>query len=289
MRRIIKDPYNAIARARLTTVRCNQDVTDSVAFLKGNYSSSRYGHDDVREQLDELYHGKCCYCESTIRPVSPEHVEHYRPKAEISGVNNSGYYWLGNEWENLMIICPSCNGRKLAKFPVNNLRITNHPINLANILDFSQIPNYSGYLSKERPLIINPEFHYPENLMHHDYICRLVPIKNNKLARTTIEEVGLNNDLLVFKKQKIIDDIISDIEFQLYERYRDDEPLSEPQFLRQLDKIFQSIVSRLHYTAEYTMLGRDMIERFDEIILEDLEDPFDNIIRDHFTNFIQNY
>lgn len=289
MRHINKDPHNIIARSRLTTDRCNQDVTDSVVATKGNYSSSRYGHEDVREQLEELYHGKCCYCESLIKPVSPEHVEHYRPKSEISGVNNSGYYWLGNEWENLMIVCPSCNGKKLTKFPVNNNRITTHPIDNTNNINFNQIPIYSGYLNNERPLIINPEFHYPENLMHHDNICKLISIKDNKLAKTTIEEVGLNNDSLILKKQKIVDDIISDIEFQLYERYREDEPLNEPQFLRQLNRIFDLIVKRIHPTEEYTMLGRDMIARFDEIILENIENPFDEIIREHFTNFIQDY
>jgi uncharacterized protein (TIGR02646 family) len=289
MRHINKDPLNVIARTRLTTDRCIQDVTVSVNTTKGNYSSSRYGHEDVREQLEELYRGKCCYCESQIRPVSPEHVEHYRPKSEISGVNNSGYYWLGNEWENLMIVCPACNGRKLAKFPVNNHRVTTHPTDQDNNLDFDQIPIHSGYLNNERPLIINPEYHYPENLMYHDNICQLIPVKNNKLARITIEEVGLNNDTLILKKQKIIDEIISDIEFQLYERYRDDEQLSEVQFLRQLNRIFDLIVKRIHPNEEYTMLGRDMIARFDEIILEDFEEPFDEIIREHFTNFIQNY
>lgn len=289
MRHINKDPYNAIARERLSTAQCNKDVTDSVAAVKGNYVSSRYGHEDIREQLDYLYHGKCCYCESLIRPVSPEHVEHYRPKSKISEENSFGYYWLGNEWENLMIVCPACNGRKLTKFPVNNSRITVHPTDQASILDFDQIPLYSGYLNKERPLIINPEYHYPEKLMHHNYFCNLVPIKNNTLARITIKEVGLNNDSLILKKQKIVDDIISDIEFQLIERYRDEDRLSEAQFLRQLERIFDTIVYRLHPTEEYTMLGKDIIERFDEIILEDIEDPFNNIIRGHFTNFIQNY
>jgi hypothetical protein len=289
MRHITKDPHDAVARARLSTARCNQDVTDSVIAIKGNYVSGRYGHNDVRDQLDDLYHGKCCYCESKIKPISPEHVEHYRPKSEISEVNNSGYYWLGNEWENLMIICPTCNGTKLTKFPVSNSRITVHPINHTNDLDFSQVPLHSGYLNRERPLIINPEYHYPEKMMYHNYLCKLIPIKNNTLARTTIKEVGLNNDSLILKKQKIVDDIISDIEFQLIERYRDNDPLNEGQFLRQLERIFELIVKRLDHKQEYTMLGRDIIERFDEIILEDLENPFDDIIRNHFTNFIQNY
>lgn|GEM_PF-4402013 len=75
----------------------------------------------------------------------------------------------------------------------------------------------------------------------------------------------------------------------MYERYREDDHLNDVQFLRQLRRIFDLIVKRILPTEEYTMLGRDMIERFDEIILEDIEDPFDEIIRVHFINFIQNY
>jgi uncharacterized protein (TIGR02646 family) len=288
MRHIDKDYNNHKALARLSTDTCKNDIKESVKKKKGEYSSSRYGHVEIREELASIYHGKCCYCEVKIRPACPEEVEHYRPKAEISGVNSNGYYWLGNEWSNLMLICRTCNGKKSTKFPLNNElhRVKSHPVNSKSKLDWKKIPYNSGYLNQERPLLINPEYHYPEKLLYHDYTCRLIPIKNNILATTTIKEIELNNDPLVIKKQEIVDNIINRIENQLVERYRDDEPLTDIQFKRQINLIFKDIVDRIHPSKEFSLLGLNIIERFDELILEDIESPFDLIVRNHFVDFL---
>ena len=112
MRFIEKDFNNTNARNQLESLSYFCDVDNSVIAKKGNYSSSRYGHNIVRKELEYLYLGKCCYCETKINPVSTAHVEHFRPKSKITGVNKNGYYWLGYEWSNLLLACPSCNGIK---------------------------------------------------------------------------------------------------------------------------------------------------------------------------------
>ena len=43
-----------------------------------------YRGDDVKRTLEEAFHHKCAYCESSYGPVMPLDVEHYRPKAKVT-------------------------------------------------------------------------------------------------------------------------------------------------------------------------------------------------------------
>ena len=52
--------------------------------------------------------------------------------------------------------------------------------------------------------------------------------------------------------------------------------------------IFKEIVSRLDKKAEYTLLGKCMVERFDELILEDIEPEFREEIMNYFIDFLNN-
>ena len=288
MRHIEKDMDNLIARNQLESVAYMTDVNISIASRKGLYQSYRYGHEVIRTELDDIYFGKCAYCETKIKPVSTEHIEHFRPKAKITNVNANGYYWLGYEWSNLLLACPSCNGKKDTKFPLlRNNHIVNHPVNPVGDIDYLLLPESADYLLQERSLLINPEYWKPENLMYIDYFGKLIPIKNNLLAVTTIEEIGLNRDDLVANRQSKIDKIIIRIEEQIAAKYGDN-PLNEGQYQHQLDLIFKEIVSRINATSEYTLLGNCMIGRFDELILEDIEQEFHQEIKDYFIDFLNN-
>lgn len=67
----------------------------------------------VKIALDDLFHGKCAYCESPYATTQPVDVEHYRPKGEVEGVaGHSGYWWLAMIWTNLLPSCIDCNRRR---------------------------------------------------------------------------------------------------------------------------------------------------------------------------------
>jgi uncharacterized protein (TIGR02646 family) len=68
-----------------------------------------YKNKDVGPALESLFKRKCAYCESSYGATHPVDVEHWRPKAEIDGVNGSGYEWLAMAWENLLPSCIDCN------------------------------------------------------------------------------------------------------------------------------------------------------------------------------------
>ena len=72
-----------------------------------------YKHSSVAPALEQLFLGKCAYCESQYINVQPVDVEHFRPKSEVHHTRGTapmkGYWWLAAEWENLYASCIDCN------------------------------------------------------------------------------------------------------------------------------------------------------------------------------------
>jgi 5-methylcytosine-specific restriction endonuclease McrA len=81
------------------------------------FEFSVYSAPDVREALNQLFHGKCAYCESKIIGTQPTDIEHFRPKGRVHGCagNHPGYWWLAATWENLLASCIDCNRRRYQK------------------------------------------------------------------------------------------------------------------------------------------------------------------------------
>lgn len=70
-------------------------------------AKNKYKHDDIREKLNEECYEKCAYCESKIKHIAYEHIEHIKPKKH--------YPKLAVEWLNLTLACPKCNINKGSK------------------------------------------------------------------------------------------------------------------------------------------------------------------------------
>ena len=175
-----------------------------------------YGHDDVRNALKEMFHGKCAYCEMKVSGGIDTDVEHYRPKAGVTeadeaGVDHPGYWWLAMVWENLVPSCTHCNQMRS-----NHLHI---PPGLQTEAEFKAFledadesgsgkGNYfpteddfwvtaPGDLSAEKPLILDPTG--PENPEDHlewvifDGVASVVRARGGSPAgETSINVLGLN-------------------------------------------------------------------------------------------------
>lgn len=84
-----------------------------------SFSFSAYKDDSVKTALEELFHGKCAYCETYYSTQAPVDVEHFRPKAQVEGApDHPGYWWLAMVWENLLPSCIDCNRRRRQATPV---------------------------------------------------------------------------------------------------------------------------------------------------------------------------
>jgi uncharacterized protein (TIGR02646 family) len=72
-----------------------------------------YRDDEVRMALERVFLRKCAYCESRLGTVSPEEVEHFRPKGGVTEQpEHPGYYWLAYCWTNLYPACTYCNQKR---------------------------------------------------------------------------------------------------------------------------------------------------------------------------------
>lgn len=80
-------------------------------FLRSSESATAYRDARVVKVLWHMQHEKCCYCEVKIPGEGHgKAVEHWHPKAIFKGKMN--------EWDNLLLACPHCNGAKAEQFPI---------------------------------------------------------------------------------------------------------------------------------------------------------------------------
>lgn len=122
-----------------------------------------YKADEVKRRLEELFHGKCAYCESFYASQAPVDVEHYRPKGAVEGEpNHPGYWWLGMEWTNLLPSCLDCNRRRkqLAPDAISNLNLLYKATQSGKKDSFPiegvRAEQEDAELALERPMLLDP-------------------------------------------------------------------------------------------------------------------------------------
>ncbi len=228
------------------------------AIESGEFSkkSDRYKQSDTKEELEDIYHKKCAYCEKSLLDGF-KHIDHFRPKKL--------YHWLGYSWDNLILSCDYCNVNKRDNFP-----IAGDKQNYSGE-EFSDIHNLSSnYDRLEKPLIINPErdrgylkhieFDKSGQISSDDEKVKTT-IKESKLNRSELRERrekiftdfqnSLNRKLIKFPKnlavikdtiEEFIEDTTDDVEFYTFRRYILEKP--DKFFERNLLPIVKKVVTR---------------------------------------------
>lgn len=143
--------------------------------LKGGFSKvtatykERYKQEDIKESLERMYNGKCCYCETIIGVASYEQIEHLRPKSIAK------FHHLCFDWNNLHWSCQICNNNKRAQW-------------------------------NEQAPILDPCIDYPEQHIEFDLsTCKVIPKGGSERGKTTICHVQLNRDKLIRARKRIKD------------------------------------------------------------------------------------
>jgi hypothetical protein len=160
------------------------------------------------------FFGKCVYCEQKIRPSQHGDVEHFRPKARVTDVNDKmvyfdkdnksiphpGYYWLAYDWRNLVPSCILCNtyshrseGSRLigkgTRFPV--------------VGAYATAP---GEEALEHPLLLLPTKDDPGDHVEMTETGVLAP--KTERGKSTIEILGLNERELPDRRMRVYRDTI---------------------------------------------------------------------------------
>ncbi len=109
------------------------------------------------QELYEVFHGKCAYCEAKMAHVSSPRVEHYYPKSKFPD--------RVFDWQNWLLSCGRCNDKKWAHFPECN----------------------------GQPCLLNPTIDDPA--AHLDFLREQV-LPQTRRGEETIKMIGLNRSPL---------------------------------------------------------------------------------------------
>lgn len=83
-----------------------KDIRSASTDAARKNAQDKYKHDDIKEALIDMFHGKCAYCESDITHIDYGHIEHFKPKG------TPAYYELAVEWDNLLLACAAAMERR---------------------------------------------------------------------------------------------------------------------------------------------------------------------------------
>jgi uncharacterized protein (TIGR02646 family) len=214
----------------------------------------------IINKLLETYHGKCAYSEEIAPAAFKFHLDFYRPA--------SLYPWLENEWSNLLLICPECSTAAKNKFPIAGNQIKVPPD------DPIQWRSDSRAMLEEKPLLLNPEIDTPENHLYFD-INGIIYGRTEK-GKITIQVFNLNRQSLIFKRKTKIDlflkkyqliyEIFKKLNWPEGKHYHNGKLLYEVLF----KDFFTELVKAGDPEAEFSLLGRNMLEYFDLFFIESL-------------------
>lgn len=150
---------------------------------KFSFPKNVYAHKTVRDALERIQHGKCCYCEAKPdKPYAHLHVDHWRPKSRTKQSKDAqeswpGYYWLAYDWDNLFLGCHFCNSaNKGDLFPLSD------PATRAR--------DHHADLGTERPMLLKPDG--PEDPADHIRFHEEVPVGKTPEGKATVAVLGLD-------------------------------------------------------------------------------------------------
>lgn len=154
--------------------------------LKKEDFKSVWSDPELKDRIWEMHRRKCCYCERQRDKTREPDVEHFRPKAGITGEkDHPGYWWLAYEWSNYLFSCKHCNQEhKRNHFPLRP--------------GGRRARNEGDDPGAEKPYLINPAEEDPEACICYEwsqYFGRLVkPIGVDSEGRghRTIKLLGLD-------------------------------------------------------------------------------------------------
>ena len=151
--------------------------------------------------LLKAFRHKCAYCEGRHKDGFALHVEHYRPKLEVTEqrlkINHPGYFWIAYEWWNLVPSCAYCNSShtdgkehpgKASEFRVIQDRVCSPS-------DDPQV--WEAELSAEGPLLLNPFTDHPEEHIDFDEFGFPFPKNGSTRGRETIDVCHLDRPSLI--------------------------------------------------------------------------------------------
>ncbi len=202
---------------------------------------------EVKKDLSEFQHGKCCFCEIGRNANRESDVDHFRPKLAHNNEpapGHDGYWWLAYTWDNLFFVCSECNSAyKKNFFPL--------------IDEEDRAFNRGDDLLQERPYLLDPVKDDPEQCIIYDYTNHKVPVPvssandNEGRGRKTIEVLGLHKrtELITGRSEKLKN-------MQICAKAINHMEQSDKDFGDQLEQNIESLKSHTNSKSQFAGFAR---------------------------------
>lgn len=213
--------------------------------------------DRIRNWLLGNFNNKCWYSEA-YETVSPLHVDHYRPKGNISdGAGNKlgeGYWWLAFEWVNYRIAGHLVNSKKGDIFPILHGSRAN--------------PDDQTSMHLECPTLLDPLKSLDAGLISFEKeegLCIAIPAANiddtdRQKAERTIEILGLNiRDRLNQKRTKFWDECLMKIAD--YQGFRNTCGGADALVSVMREQLAKELEQKVAYDAEFSSVVKACIRK----------------------------
>jgi hypothetical protein len=282
----------------------NAAIARSGAVCSGNY----YRDVTVRTLLKAYSVGKrrltkkdkpkCFYCESQGEAMLTLEVEHYRPKDAVNVLdlvakqNHDGYYWLGNEWSNLLLSCSACNSgdAKGTRFPISNNAnriIHDQPVSALIVLNRNLCKLNSTRLLPEAPVLLNPEYDIPETHLTFDNTGQIKHIVGSVRGQRTIEILNLYRNTLLIARQDLMNDFVNDVKTYAEAR-RINRITSDANLQSAFEPICRKIISRRKSNTSYSLWGNYLNDNIENLVVSKIPVVYQQVFRDAYQYAILN-
>ena len=253
---ILVDRARVVPPQRLLQQAANATRELQQAYDRGEFRERRITFDrriyiDFKPYLEDLFRGKCAFCESDLQAGGWGDVEHFRPKGQATSVDGKvdvdHYFWLAYDWNNLYLSCQLCNMSrgKSGSFPV--------------------IGNRSRLPAEETALLLDPCRDQPERHLVFRGDGRVEPrqLSEELLNRyaglhpgeVTIRLFNLNRRALVTRRREKAEWVVAEVRLLL---------MTGPEKIRELLS---------DDTGEFVALQRDIIREQAKHLIREVGQP----------------
>lgn len=234
---------------------------------------SAYKSPEVIAALQQLFRGKCAYCESYYAATQPVDVEHFRPKSGVAAVDGKtgkavlqrpGYYWLAASWENLLPSCIDCNRERTQEVPGED------PAKLGKANKFpiagGRYRFAPGSEAREKPLLLDPCADADDPAAHLEFLATGVvrPMldarrRPSRKGKASIDVYGLQRNGLVQSRRDRASAVLAQV--WRVRRLEREVDFADPRTVSTLRDEMAILKGYMEDAGPYAQMARQLIER----------------------------
>lgn len=236
-----------------------------------SFKFTAYKNPEIKNALRGVFGSKCAYCETKYTASSDGDIEHFRPKGLVTGKIPAapGYYWLSNDWENLLLSCQHCNqARRNKTVGDDGIALIDHKIAKGKLNQFpltnplQRVVSHLQNLQAEESLrlLLNPCIDNPED--HFEYDEEFALIKGKTLKATeSIEVYVLQRQYLVKNRKEVLTYLLGAIDQAkgLLEIYNE---TNNSKVKTQFEKSLNILITYTGKESQYSGMCRFFVKKF---------------------------